>query len=79
VFIVFGFLGHPNALWEDWFRLICGQRPPLAKVVATTMTFGMVAWFLGATVETTLVAVGMRLTRPPDQSADNDDGGPPNC
>src|SRR6476659_8894474 len=78
MFMALGFLGHPNGLWGDLFRLASGHRPPLDSIVGSAVAFAMVSWFLGAAVEPALIALGLRLTHPPEQAADYDDSGPHN-
>jgi hypothetical protein len=79
VFAALGFVGHPNGFWGELYRFIIGSgEPPRVDLVAGfAVGFGVLAWIFGATIETVLVSVGLRLTHADDQAADYDDSGNP--
>ena len=74
-FLGLGLEGYPHCFWMDTLRLVTGAppQPTFAGLAVPAVGYAGVAWLLGATLETGLVALGLRLTRPPEQAADYDD------
>src|SRR5262245_34660515 len=71
LFVGFGFLNHPHGFWGKIAR--DPTQSANERVVIEMATFAVVAWLLGSAVETGLVALGVRITRPVDQTEDYDD------
>ena len=73
-----GLTDYPRCLWADGIHLITGAqpRPTYEGLAVRALGLAGIAGLLGATIETGLVALGVRLTSPPEQTADYDDPPP---